>query len=67
MLLQSHRDGFLHPLAHCISRDSKPKMSISCNNSNPQVVRVPGKEEKLFRRENSNLKLQMRMKVSYMQ
>lgn len=64
MLLQFHRDGSLHPLTHCISRDSKPTMSISCNNSNPQVLRVPGKETKLLRREKSNLKLQLRMKVS---
>lgn len=60
MLLQSHRDDFLHPLTHCIPRDSKQKMSISCNNSNPQVLRVPGKKTKLLRR-------QIGRKVSNMQ
>lgn len=49
MVLQFHRDGSLHRLTHCISRDLKPTMSISCNNSNPQVLRVPEKETKLLR------------------
>lgn len=49
MVLQFHRDGSLHRLTHCISRDLKPTMSISCNNSNPQVLRVPEKRDKTIK------------------